>query len=355
MANIMLNYACNLSCSYCFASDFVQHRDSPENTCSPNNISVENFKRAVNFLAKDKEINPNNHVRIGVIGGEPTLHPRFKELMEILLYDDRVDSVNLFTNGLDLDGLFNVLSHAKVTLMVNLNSPDDIGVALYDKIIENLDQMVRDMHMGVGGKLGLGINLYRPDFDYSYMVNALVKYNLRRVRTSIAVPNVEKKGNFDLLEYFRSMKPLVFAFFKELEKHRIMPTYDCNYLPTCLVTRKEMEWLKSFWSMENLAKCYCNIADDSRCSPVIDILPDLNAIRCFGMSDQGRVPIHKFNHLGELVNYFTNRYDIYACNVFNAEACRHCDKSSKMLCTGGCLSFKADKINRAARLVSRIA
>ena len=63
MANILLTYSCNLRCPYCFANEFV----GKENT----DITIENLLKVVSFITRTGPAN------IGLIGGEPTLHPGY--------------------------------------------------------------------------------------------------------------------------------------------------------------------------------------------------------------------------------------------------------------------------------------
>mgnify|MGYP003313974964 CR=1 FL=1 len=66
MANIaILNY-CNLKCEYCFADDMIQEEST--------SIIIEDYQRILEFLSRG----PQNYV--GIIGGEPTLHPEFIEI-----------------------------------------------------------------------------------------------------------------------------------------------------------------------------------------------------------------------------------------------------------------------------------
>ncbi|MBT8489822.1 MAG: radical SAM protein, partial [Deltaproteobacteria bacterium] len=83
MPNILLTNYCNLNCPYCFAGKMMSRKG--------NNISVHNFKKAVSYLKKNRE----KHV--GIIGGEPTLHPRFLDLMTYVI--EQGFKVQLFTNG----------------------------------------------------------------------------------------------------------------------------------------------------------------------------------------------------------------------------------------------------------------
>ena len=112
MANIMLTYRCNLRCSYCFANEFV----GKEST----DISLENFLKAVSFITSSGE------PRIGLIGGEPTVHPGFRVIMDLLIANPKVQYIEVFTNGLLIDRFIEQLVHPKVDVCINCNSPDMI-------------------------------------------------------------------------------------------------------------------------------------------------------------------------------------------------------------------------------------
>jgi organic radical activating enzyme len=69
MANIaILNY-CNLKCEYCFADDMIHEESSA--------VTLEDFQKILEFTAKVPGMN-----HIGIIGGEPTLHPQFDEILK---------------------------------------------------------------------------------------------------------------------------------------------------------------------------------------------------------------------------------------------------------------------------------
>ena len=69
MANLMITKQCNLKCTYCFANEFVNRQNDM--------MSYENFLKCLDFLMCDV------NERIGIIGGEPTLHPNLKKMLVI--------------------------------------------------------------------------------------------------------------------------------------------------------------------------------------------------------------------------------------------------------------------------------
>jgi len=339
MANIMINKACNLNCSYCFANEFVNKDEY--------NMSMENLERAIRFACHNQ-----NNVSIGVIGGEPLLHPNFEQILSRLIHEPRIASILVFTNGLLLNKYFKILSHKKVKLLVNLNDPQNMSHKKYQQIISNLDKLHFEYYKG--DDVTLGINMYKPDFNYQYLLNELKKYRKTYVRTCIAVPNTPEKKGFSALDYFRSMKPGVIEFFKKAKAIGVMPSFDCNLLPTCTTTDEEKAFLTSLWDMEKTSGNFCSAGEPSNCSPVIDILPDLQAVRCFGTSDQDKVHIDQFKDVNELINYYKFNYDSFAYHVHNEPECMECDQAKKMVCMGGCLAFKNKKINAVKKSIGNI-
>lgn len=328
MSNIMINKNCNLNCPYCFANEFV-NKEKNENT-----ITVENFKKAIDFIAEKDS-------KVGIIGGEPTIHPEFEKLIDIAINDCRINKVTVYTNGINIDKYERVLSKRGVSMLINLNSPNDIGLKNYNKIIENINRYYNKYGLD---NVTFGINMYKTDFDYEYMIKALDKFNINVVRTSIAVPNNVNSRDFDMIEYFKSMKPRVFEFFKKLGEMGIMPFYDCNAMPLCVLTDEEREWLKTFVKYERKCNCVCNLVDPATCFPVIDILPDLTSVRCFGCSEQSKIKISNFSNTNDLSNFFVHEIDSYATVLPTHPQCKDCYYKHTKQCSGGCLAYKQKMI-----------
>lgn len=339
MANIMINRNCNLQCKYCFANEFVEKNKYKEN------ISEENFRKALNFITESGE------TYVGIIGGEPTIHPDFEKLLNIVLNDKKIEKVTVFTNGILMDKILNLLDNEKLNILINVNSPNDIGILNYKKIEDNIETAYK---MNLISHISLGINMYKPNFEYNYIINLLKKYNLKRVRTSIVVPNCSDNRNINALEYFKNMKPSVFNFFRELEKIEVVPIYDCNSMPLCITTDEEKRWLNKFYSFEKNTNKYCNILDNPKCNPVIDILPNLQAVRCFGCSEQCKVFIGNFRNLNDLSNFFEMEIDIYNNLISIDSQCDTCYYKAIKKCNGGCIAFKQNKIQKLKNQINLI-
>lgn len=328
MPNIMLTYGCNLKCPYCFANEFVNKKSSY--------ITEENFVKAIEFLTRE------DVTRIGLIGGEPTLHPKFKEFLEYLINNRKVVEATIYTNGILLDKYINQIIAPKFRLLVNCNSPEEIGAEQFEKLRNNLRLLINDHYMR--DRMNLGINLYKDDLDYTYIIELLKECELHRVRISLTVPDFSTCGSVNAIEYFKSRKPFLLKFLADMQKNNILPYYDCNKPPYCIWTDEEKECLENMVAKYHVESNL--IGDHSFCFPVIDILPNLQAVRCFGMSEYEKVNIDDFTGVSEIASYFLNHIDSASYQIPAVNECKECRKRQTRKCTAGCIGFKSESITK---------
>jgi len=298
-------------------------------------ISLENFDAAIEFLTRHEP------AHIGIIGGEPTLHPQFDEILGRLIDNPCVPGVTIYTNGILLGNFTNLITHPKISLLVNWNSPQALGVRVFEVLRDNVDKLIFEHAMAP--RLNLGLNLYDISMDYTYMVELLKRYRLRKLRISLTVPDFPEGCGTDVLEYFRGYKTFLMSFFRDMDTIGVLPYYDCNRPPYCIWTEEEKRWLESYTSkysdLENTL-----VDTKSFCRPPIDILPDLQAVRCFGMSFFEKVSIADFSSYEDLVAHFMRLIDARAYRVSAAEECKDCYLRRTWLCCQGCMGFKSDII-----------
>lgn len=331
MANIMLTDVCNLNCPYCFANEFV-NKDSTE-------ISIDSYKKAIDFIVGD-----GSEDCIGLIGGEPTVHSKFEELLRIAIRDERIKFIVVYTNGILIDKYVDLLTNRKVRLLINCNPPENIGETKFKRLKNNLDIFI---NRHCFDDITLGINMYKPDFEYNYIIDLLKEFGQKKVRVSITVPNFDSDRNTDAHSYFIKMKPQVFSFFDELLTENIIPYFDCNKLPSCLINDLEIEHFRQYYKKEyirdNIGK-YNISSFIVKCSPVIDIRQDLTAVRCFGLSQVTKENISDFSSITALRNHYLRTIDAYAYNSTYSSKCISCSKRRDLECNGGCLAFKINEI-----------
>lgn len=334
MANIMITKRCNLNCPYCFANEFVNSEKSEDM-----DITIENFKKILDFIVGDGSVKS-----VGLIGGEPTCHKEFDRILDIMIDDKRVENVTVYTNGILLEQYIEKLNNNKIHLLVNSNDLSYSEV-LQKKFLQSLDKGFQIM----GDRIILGANYYKPDYNYNYIIQLVERYKCKKLRVSISVPN-KKNYNYKPLEYFKNIKPFIFQFFRELKLRGVLPYLDCNIFPSCLVTTEEMLLLDEFGA-DNPFSILKN--KPVGCVPVIDIMPDFKAVRCFGLSEYTNVDINEFASISDLRNYYLRSFDAYAVNTFHSNQCQNCYKYKTMKCFGGCLIYKIDKIMNIKNMVSK--
>lgn len=345
MPNIMLTDVCNLRCPYCFANEFVNK--------NPKHITMENFNKALDFIATS----PANKV-VGLIGGEPTIHPKFQEILKVLISDSRFEHVVIYTNGVALDRYWNELSYRKFGFLINCNPIEDVGKTAYEHMVNNIDIMCNEKYMG--DRISLGINIYKPDFDYSYVLDLLKKYRMTHVRFAITVPNQDNQRNKNALHYFVHFKEPLKKFFKTMLLNGITPYYDCNKMPACLIEDTDLEEFKSFIPQFDSAHFFNAPQDNAinnecvHCSPVVDIRHDLTAVRCFGLSEYTKVRISDFACFDDLRNYYSNTVDVLACKTAYSSQCADCYRRKTLKCFGGCLAFKIDDIMKINQMTDNL-
>ena len=336
MSNIVVNEICNLRCPYCFASEFVNKQ--------PKEMTMEDFKTALNFVLSDR-----SDRQVGLIGGEPCLYPHINEALRMALNDVRADPVMIYTNGVELEKIDpENLEDIKFRMLVNCNSPADMGQAKFDKMRENLIKF-KNEHFGKG-RFRLSVNLYKPDFDYTYIIPIVQELGFDTIRLSISVPSKATIGSMTALEYFETMKPVAMAFVGDMIRCGCLTGFDCNFLPECVLTPEEHEGLQNvkdiFYS--GLSKNYSRtfwqraiLCETHTCTPVIDILPDLNAIRCFGLSEYTKVPISHFRNMKDLRQFYIDNVDRPSIKYTSSPKCVGCYEGESGNCSGGCHVFKA--------------
>lgn len=313
MANIAIVNYCNLKCKYCFADDMIR-----ENTTS---MPIEDFRKILSFIART----PKNHV--GIIGGEPTLHPHFKEILkEVNKYCKELNtSATLFTNGIELDKYLPYIGD-RIGLLINCNTPEFQSTESFKKQRETLDHLYELSWFD--RKANCGCNIYPGCTDYSYMWDIVNRYHLTHIRCSVVSPAAcyeswrsNKEG------YYKMMKPIFLKFCEDAKKNNCILNMDCGRIPSCYFTTEEME----------LVKEVCNRYEQEFCEPVVDITPDFKATACFGSYDP--VDLRDFNDLIELERYLLMKKS-YPRIIANCTGkCTTCKKHQLLQCQGGCLGF----------------
>ena len=317
MANIVLLGKCNLRCPYCFAEEFTSSQGA--------DLDISNLEKILDFIAPDGEV--------GLIGGEPLIYKNIDTVLEILKNDMRFRRVTLFTNGVFIDKHIDALLSHKLSILINLNSSEDIGKTSFDKIDSNINLLCQ---RGMAQNITLGINIYKENQSFDEFLSTVTKYGFKRVRFSVSIPQ-DKSGG--AIAYFEKMKPTLMRFYKLMKENGIAPCPDCNIIPECVYTDEELAFIDTLPCFSQNEKSLL-LGKASVCSPIIDIYPDLTAARCFGCYDDIKVSISDFNSIMDLRNYFFMWIDSVRVHKSIREKCKDCYKFNTFACYGACICYK---------------
>ena len=320
MANIAVCNYCNLKCKYCFADDMICEKST--------SITLDDYRRILGFLSRT----PDNH--IGIIGGEPTLHPRFDEILkETNKYCKSCNTTaTLFTNGINLDKYLPLIGE-RIGILLNLNSPTEMSDEQWKNtmdLLEHIDTLSwLDDKPDRPAKLNIGVNVHPGCTDYSFAWEVVDKYHISHLRTSIVSPG----GIFycmrtDKEAYYAKMKPIFLDHCKNAIKHHCKLNMDCARIPKCYFSREEMD----------LVYQATNHYDSYFCEPVIDIKGNFKVYACFGQTDQ-EVDMRDFSDIHELRRYLLAKVTLPHVAANCTGKCASCKEYELLKCSCGCCAF----------------
>ncbi|MGA2152026.1 MAG: radical SAM protein, partial [Geobacteraceae bacterium] len=121
MPNVLLTTRCNLSCKYCFAQEKL--------TGKRMHMPMENVRQVIEFLKRSE------YPIFRVMGGEPTLHPNFIEIIHMSLAEGmRVDVLSNATWSESCSDLFSRISPTRLLFLLNIDHPDNYAAGLWAQI-----------------------------------------------------------------------------------------------------------------------------------------------------------------------------------------------------------------------------
>ena len=261
MPNIVITSYCNLHCPYCFAQDMMKEQQMK-------NISIERFDEILEWIRPYAE---ENRCRIGIFGGEPTLHPEFETIMEhTSAFCQKYNAWTiLFTNGICLTPNIIKTIPDKMGILINCNHPSGYQEKDLNQFHNNLDFLYSIGWLGDHTqRISLGMTICEDIDDLSFYYNLLKKYNHNRIRLAVDM----SKEKIYSKEYNMKMKNKFLEVMDFCSKEEIYNIgLDCH-IPLQFFTKEEQERIFQVIPKEKyIAPCY----------PEYEIFPNLTMTGCF--------------------------------------------------------------------------
>jgi radical SAM protein with 4Fe4S-binding SPASM domain len=286
------------------------------------NLSDEHLEEIISFFLRSQ------FTTFTVLGGEPTLHPRFAPMMDRILAEESFKSIIVFTNGVISDSALSFLATARdprLQVALNLNAPGEYNPSQWARANEVMNSL--------GSKVGLGINIYFPGQEYDYIIAAVAEHDLfPHIRLGLTHPILGSKNRYALEEDLPAIADDIIAFCDRAHGRGISCSFDCGF-PFCMFS------IEQHATMLRLA-----VKFQSNCSPIIDIGADASVWRCFPLTNQAKLRLANFDTRSHIVDFYDQKFK-HILPMGNRAECPQCLYRANGLCSGGCLARTLDSFH----------
>ncbi len=294
--NILLTLDCNLECAYCFAR-------ARKAAISRQEMTLDELERLLSQLDPDVD-------EVRLMGGEPTLHSRYPEVMRLI--KSTGFRVTVFTNGTRAS-LRQTAPDLPDTVLLNLNDWQVYSDEQRAVILDNL--------AALGKRVGLGYTITRPDFDLADHLRLIREYDLKPViRIGLAQPVLSGDNDYLPDRELPAAQQAVVQWATRLAAEGIRLNFDCGFM-RCHFSEADIERL-----------IRANAALRFICRPSVDVGPGLQTWRCFAFSAGPGVDWRNFQGAEQAQAWFTRR------DHFIDPECNDCSDHQSGWCQGGCLA-----------------
>ncbi len=265
---------------------------------------------------------------VSYLGGEPTVHPDFVEIIDYTL--NRGFVVKIFTSAImpeeKMNRLYEVIEKHKafdrIHFVCNANDPK------YNKPKEW--ELIEKFYKKFSNLIVQGFNIFEDDFDMTFLFDNVVKYGLRPfLRIGITHKILGAQSNMCITpDKYPAVVKRLKHFLPFAQAAQVAYNIDCG-LPMCAFSDEDL----GVFSRANTNFSW-------KCSPVLDIGPDMTIWPCFPLSDMNTKTLFDFNSISDIMAYFSN---IIAEQRGNNNGiyveCDTCRQLETNICTGGCQSY----------------
>ncbi len=311
MTNISIISDCNNNCKYCFQEDSF-HKSHVR-------LTYDDFVDIVNWT--------RDRVRVGVLGGEPTLHP---DMVKMLIYASRqYQNVALFTNLLCDKSILDDMQRYVPDTMMLINTTT--RVELLDLFEENIEHLSKIRTKPV--KLGLTF-MNDPEFDTNAtnrMIGLAKRYPklVDRYRIAIATPHHREEVNIDSFE-----KPILdFCEKAKKETPNLLINFDCP-INNCQLPLKATAKLIEDYGVLGVKPSFA-------CGPIVEVMAD-KSVKCCASLPDGFLEVKHYRDFVsdlDLSDYFRHRSRQFMME--HRFACRKLKNCNNEFCGGLCLALTA--------------
>lgn len=313
MANLVVASVCNLKCAYCFAGD---HMQALKDSAAPAFISLETFEARLDFLDR------SGIDEIRLIGGEPTLHPHFPEMVRRARR--RGKHIVIFSHGLLSEktlACLAALSPAECTVLVNMNA-----TRFREGPNEEEQAQRRATLRRLGPRALLGFTIYRTDLRLDFLLPLVVETGSRKsIRLGLAQPSLSGSNAHLHPKQYPVVGRKIAAFARRAMEAGVKLEFDCGFV-RCMFSGADLAALREAGADLGW-----------RCNPILDVALSGQALHCFPLARKLQTPITDTVDAASLRATLTAQARPYrAAGIY--KECSTCPFKASGECMGGCLA-----------------
>jgi len=318
VANLAITTICNQHCAYCFTVDHLgddlRSNGGSGEQAGAQFLSMDDFASRLDFLHR------SGIKQVRLLGGEPTLHPQFSDLVELVRMKGM--QVVVFTNGLVPESALECLASLppdQCTVMVNVNQPGETGP-------DGSHERRLDTARRLGQRALLGFNIYRPDFQLDFLLPLIAEAGCKpAIRLGMAQPCLSGDNEYIHPNQYRAIALKIVRAARLAANSGVSLDFDCGFV-RCMFSGADLDALRAGGTKVGW-----------RCNPILDIDLNGDVIHCFPLSRLVRLPLTPGSDAAAMREAFEERTGPYRqAGVF--KECSTCHFKSVGECPGGCLA-----------------
>lgn len=308
---ITLTYRCNSDCNFCYAKGLnKQYKEV---------MDLEDFEKLLDWFEKQKIKN------IIVTGGEPTFHPNFEEIIDII--NRRKFRMAMVTNGLFPSTFLDKAIKKKESFTLSYKRPEEYSQVNSELLDKNL-RSILDKKLTIR----LVYNLSHNNTDPNYILDACKNYKINLVVLNVIFPNISKNNEYVSFAQLKQMGSSIVKNVGILIKDDIQVVIP-RPLPFCIFTTAQRLWLEKNADLHGV----CLVG-----SRRYYINTDLSLLPCSALSTDSSFKgpnVFQFNSEKEAIHYYSNSMTRLKWKPLIKE-CLGCNFYKQKECQGGCLIYK---------------
>jgi organic radical activating enzyme len=328
MTNLVVSRVCNLSCPYCFAKPVLATSSAPKF------VPLAVYEKWLDYL--ERSAIPEARL----IGGEPTLHPQFSELVHRAR--QRGLRLKVFTHGLISESALTCLEDLPISecnVLVNLNTSGEFYIAnsrnYYSATAPERSWSPRKLETfrRLGERSTPGITIDQANFvdlldpGQSTLIELIQTTGCKpALRLGVAQPAPDSRNSHFNPRLYPVIGGYIARFAHVAAQAGIHLELDCGFV-RCMFTQIELDILQ---------QAGCEVA--YHCSPVLDLNIDGRVFHCFPLAGRMETRFSDGARAVDLRATLNQQAQPFRTVGIYRE-CSSCYYKENNVCSGGCLAL----------------